>query len=78
MYLTRGFEITTASSFLVVWEVTPPGLVEMRRVVEVSMMATPRRVAVGVKHNRVAIVGAGPPPHGGLQMADEDVFVYVV
>lgn len=42
------------------------------------MMANPRRVAVGLEQNRLAILLAVLHRHGGLQMADQDVFVNVV
>ncbi len=38
----------------------------------------PRRVAVGLEQNRLAILLAVLHRHGGLQMADQDVFVNVV
>lgn len=42
------------------------------------MMGNPRRVAVGLEQNRLAILLAVLHRHGGLQMADQDVFVNVV
>lgn len=42
------------------------------------MMGNPRRVAVGLEQNRTAILLAVLHRHGGLQMADQDVFVNVV
>lgn len=42
------------------------------------MMSNPRRVAVGLEQNRLAILLAVLHRHGGLQMADQDVFVNVV
>lgn len=38
------------------------------------MMANPRRVAVGLEQNQLAVLHR----HGGLQMADQNVFVNVV
>ncbi|MGL5288551.1 MAG: magnesium chelatase domain-containing protein, partial [Aeromonas sp.] len=40
--------------------------------------SNPRRVAVGMDHNRLAMLLAVLHRHGGLQMADQDVFINVV
>lgn len=63
---------------MVVWEGTRPLLVEIQALVDHSMMSNPRRVAVGLEQNRLAILLAVLHRHGGLQMADQDVFVNVV
>ncbi len=78
IFLSRGDEITSGSSVMVVWEGTRPLLVEIRALVDHSMMSNPRRVAVGLEQNRLAILLAVLHRHGGLQMADQDVFVNVV
>lgn len=70
--------MTSGSSVMVVWEGTRPLLVEIQALVDHSMMANPRRVAVGLEQNRLAILLAVLHRHGGLQMADQDVFVNVV
>ncbi|SUC38415.1 DNA repair protein RadA [Proteus mirabilis] len=46
--------------------------------VDHSMLSNPRRVAVGLEQNRLAILLAVLHRHGGLQMSDQDVFVNVV
>ncbi|WP_413112943.1 DNA repair protein RadA [Thaumasiovibrio sp. DFM-14] len=78
IFLTRGEEQTSGSSVMVVWEGTRPLLVEIQALVDYSQMANPRRVAVGLEQNRLAILLAVLHKHGGLQMADQDVFVNVV
>ncbi|ACZ75381.1 MULTISPECIES: DNA repair protein RadA [Dickeya] len=78
IFLSRGDEITSGSSVMVVWEGTRPLLVEIQALVDQSMMANPRRVAVGLEQNRLAILLAVLHRHGGLQMSDQDVFVNVV
>lgn len=78
IFLSRGEEITSGSSVMVVWEGTRPLLVEIQALVDTSMMSNPRRVAVGLEQNRLAILLAVLHRHGGLQMADQDVFVNVV
>lgn len=78
IFLSRGDEVTSGSSVMVVWEGTRPLLVEIQALVDHSMMANPRRVAVGLEQNRLAILLAVLHRHGGLQMVDQDVFVNVV
>lgn len=78
IFLSRGDEITSGSSVMVLWEGTRPLLVEVQALVDQSMMGNPRRVAVGLEQNRLAILLAVLHRHGGLQMADQDVFVNVV
>jgi DNA repair protein RadA/Sms len=62
----------------VVWEGTRPLLVELQVLVDSSAMPNPRRVAVGMDANRLAMLLAVMHRHGGLQMSDQDVFVNVV
>lgn len=78
IFLSRGDEITSGSSVMVVWEGTRPLLVEIQALVDHSMLSNPRRVAVGLEQNRLAILLAVLHRHGGLQMSDQDVFVNVV
>ncbi|VED37652.1 putative ATP-dependent serine protease [Escherichia coli] len=68
IFLSRGDEVTSGSSVMVVWEGTRPLLVEIQALVDHSMMANPRRVAVGLEQNRLAILLAVLHRHGGLQM----------
>ena len=63
---------------MVLWEGTRPLLVEIQALVDHSMLANPRRVAVGLEQNRLSLLLAVLHRHGGLQMADQDVFVNVV
>lgn len=78
IFLSRTEELTSGSSVMVVWEGTRPLLVEIQALVDRSLMANPRRVAVGLEQNRLAILLAVLHRHGGLLMADQDVFVNVV
>ncbi|HHF5912733.1 TPA: DNA repair protein RadA [Haemophilus influenzae] len=78
IFLSRGDEITSGSSVMVLWEGTRPLLVEIQALVDHSMLANPRRVAVGLEQNRLSLLLAVLHRHGGLQMADQDVFVNVV
>lgn len=78
IFLSRGDEISSGSSVMVVWEGSRPLLVEIQALVDHSMLANPRRVAVGLEQNRLSLLLAILHRHGGLQMADQDVFVNVV
>ena len=78
IFLSRGDEQTSGSSVMVLWEGTRPLLVEIQALVDHSMLANPRRVAVGLEQNRLALLLAVLHRHGGLQMSDQDVFVNVV
>lgn len=78
IFLSRGDEQTPGSSVMVLWEGTRPLLVEIQALADHSMLANPRRVAVGLEQNRLALLLAVLHRHGGLQMSDQDVFVNVV
>jgi DNA repair protein RadA/Sms len=78
IFLSRGEEAAPGSLVMVVWEGTRPLLVELQVLVDGSAMGNPRRVAVGMDANRLAMLLAVMHRHGGLQMSDQDVFVNVV
>jgi len=78
IFLSRAEEVGAGSVVMVVWEGTRPLLVEIQALVDESHINNPRRVAVGLDHNRLAMLLAVLHRHGGLLMADQDVFVNVV
>ncbi|MBT1443461.1 DNA repair protein RadA [Shewanella sp. JM162201] len=78
IFLSRGEEASSGSLVMVVWEGTRPLLVELQVLVDNSALSNPRRVAVGMDGNRLAMLLAVMHRHGGLQMSDQDVFVNVV
>lgn len=78
IFLSRGEEQTTGSVVMVIWEGTRPLLVELQALVDHSQLGNPRRVTVGLEQNRLSMLLAVLHRHGGLQMADQDVFVNVV
>ncbi len=78
IFLNRSEEQTAGSSVMVLWEGTRPLLVEIQALVDHSMLANPRRIAVGLEHNRLSLLLAVLHRHGGVQMSDQDVFVNVV
>src|SRR5690606_35588387 len=78
IFLDRGSEPASGSVVMVVWEGTRPLLVEIQALVDASQLGNPRRVAVGLEQNRLAMLLAVLHRHGGLQVGDQDVFVNVV
>jgi DNA repair protein RadA/Sms len=78
IFLSRGEEVASGSVVMVVWEGTRPLLVEIQALVDPSQFGQPRRLAVGVEQNRLAMLLAVLHRHGGLSLGDQDVFVNVV
>jgi DNA repair protein RadA/Sms len=78
IFLSRDEEQSPGSIVMVVWEGTRPLLVEIQALVDHSQMHNPKRVAVGLEQNRMAMLLAILHRHGGLQMNDQDVFANVV
>ncbi|MDB6061321.1 MAG: repair protein RadA [Verrucomicrobiaceae bacterium] len=78
IFLTRGMAQAAGSVVMVVWEGSRPLLVEIQALVDTSQLSNPRRLAVGVDQNRLAMLLAVLHRHGGLQVGDQDVFVNVV
>lgn len=78
IFLSRDEEISSGSLVTVVWEGTRPLLVEIQALVDDSPFGNPRRVAVGLDHNRLAMLLAVLHRHGGLMVGDKDVFANVV
>ena len=78
IFLARTEEDSAGSLVMVLWEGTRPLLVEIQALVDASPLGNPRRVAVGLEQNRMAMLLAVLHRHGGLYMADQDVFVNVV
>ncbi len=78
IFLDRGSEPASGSAVMVVWEGTRPLLVEIQALVDDSPLGNPRRLAVGLEQNRLAMLLAVLHRHGGLQVGDQDVFANVV
>lgn len=78
IFLQRPDDIASGSVVMVIWEGTRPLLVEVQALVDESSLGNPRRVAVGVDHNRIAMLLAVLHRHGGVMVSDKDVFVNVV
>ncbi len=78
IFLNRDDHARPGSIVVVVWEGTRPMLVELQALVDTSHHSNPRRVAVGMDHNRLAMLLAVLNRHGGLMTGDQDVFINVV
>jgi len=78
IFLQRGDEVAAGSVVMVVWEGTRPLLVELQALVDTSHLGNPRRVTLGLDHNRLAMLLAVIHRHRGVAMGDQDVFVNIV
>lgn len=78
IFLARSEEQSPGSLVMVLWEGTRPLLVEIQALVDESPLNNPRRLAVGLDQNRLGMLLAVLHRHGGLFMADQDVYVNVV
>jgi DNA repair protein RadA/Sms len=78
IFLARTDDDSPGSLVMVLWEGTRPLLVEIQALVDGSQSGNPRRLAVGLDQNRLGMLLAVLHRHGGLFMADQDVFVNVV
>jgi DNA repair protein RadA/Sms len=78
IFLSRHDESVPGSVVMVTREGTRPLLVEVQVLVAESHLAAPRRVAVGLDTNRLAMLLAVLQRHGGIALYDHDVFVNVV
>ena len=78
IFLSRSQELKPGSVVMVVWEGTRPLLLEIQALVDESVLGQARRVVVGLEQNRLVMLLAILHRHGGLQVADQDVFVNAV
>lgn len=78
IFLSHYQQEVPGSSVMVTWEGTRPLLVEVQALVDESHLANPRRVTVGLEHNRLAMLLAVLHRHGGIATYQQDVFINVV
>jgi DNA repair protein RadA/Sms len=78
IFLSRHEEAVPGSVVMVTWEGTRPLLVEVQALVDQSQLGNPRRVTLGLEQNRLSMLLAVLHRHGGMMLADQDVFVNVV
>jgi DNA repair protein RadA/Sms len=78
IFLSRGKESVPGSAVTVAREGTRQMLIEVQGLVDASVLANPRRVAVGFESNRLALLLAVLHRHAGIGLSAHDVFVNVV
>lgn len=78
IFLSRGAEALPGSVVTVLWEGTRPLLVELQALVDEAQGNYPKRVALGLDHNRLSMLLAVLHRHGGVHLGDQDVFVNLV
>ncbi len=78
IFLSRHEEPIPGSAVMVTIEGSRPLMAEVQALVDESHLSNPRRVTVGLEHNRLAILLAVLHRHGGVATYDQDVFVNVV
>jgi len=78
IFLSKHPEPVSGSVILVTREGTRPLLVEAQALVDTSHGGSPRRVALGLEQNRLAMLLAVMHRHAGIAMFDQDVYVNVV
>ncbi len=76
--LSRHEQPVAGSVVMVTREGTRPMLVEVQALVDDSGLANPRRVTVGLEHNRLSMLLAVLHRHGGVATAGCDVFANIV
>ncbi|NND45017.1 MAG: DNA repair protein RadA [Xanthomonadales bacterium] len=78
IFLSGRSEAAAGSIVTVTREGTRPMLLELQALVDESHLANPRRVAIGMEHNRLAMLLAVLHRHGGVNLSAHDVFANVV
>ena len=78
IFLSRHDAQVSGSVVMVTLEGSRPLLVEVQALVDESPLSNPRRVTVGLEHNRLAMLLAVLHRHGGVVTYDQDVFANVV
>ncbi len=77
IFLSGQQEPAPGTCVLVTREGTRPLMVEVQALVAPSTLSNPRRVAVGIDPNRLALLLAVMNRHAGIAIGDQDVFVNV-
>ena len=78
IFLQRPEQPSPGSVVTVTWEGTRPLLVEIQALVDTVQGGFPKRVAVGLDPQRLAMHLAVLHRHAGVSLADQDVFANVV
>lgn len=78
IFLSRHPTPVSGSAVLVAREGSRPMLIEVQALVDQAQGMNPRRVAVGIEQQRLAMLLALLHRHGGVGTAGQDVFINVV
>ncbi len=78
IFLSGHSDPVPGSVIMVTLEGSRPMLVEVQALVDESHLSNPRRVTLGLEHNRLAMLLAVLHRHGGVATYDQDVFANVV
>ncbi len=78
IFLSRHEEDVCGSVVMVSREGTRPILLEIQALVDQSHLSQPRRLTVGLDHNRLAMLLAVLHRHAGIVTYDQDIFVNAV
>ncbi|HWY23303.1 MAG TPA: DNA repair protein RadA [Nevskia sp.] len=78
LFLSRHEQPVPGSVITVTRQGTRPLLVEVQALVDASQAGNPRRVALGLEGNRLAMLLAVLHRHAGIALSDQDVFANVV
>lgn len=78
MFLSRSEKPCSGSVVTVIWEGTRPLLVEIQALVTESQYGNPRRLAVGMDQNRLAMLLAVLTRHAGVFTATDEIYANVV
>jgi DNA repair protein RadA/Sms len=78
IFLSRHPTPVSGSAVLVAREGSRPMLIEVQALVDQAQGMNPRRVAVGIEQQRLAMLLALLHRHGGVATAGQDVFINVV
>jgi DNA repair protein RadA/Sms len=78
MFLSRSDKPSSGSVVTVIWEGTRPLLVEIQALVTESQYGNPRRLAVGLDQNRLAMLLAILTRHAGIFTANDEIYANVV
>jgi DNA repair protein RadA/Sms len=78
LFLSQHEQTVPGSCVLVTQEGTRPLLVEVQALVDAAGAPNPRRLAVGLEQNRIAMLLAVLHRHAGIACFDQDVFLNAV
>lgn len=78
IFLSAETQQAPGTIVMATWEGSRPMLVEVQALVDTSHVANPRRVCLGLDHNRLAMLLAVLHRHAGVATYDQDVFINIV